>query len=176
MTEAGRRLRYIVSAPNSTLVFEARSTLHAVRGKATGLSGEAEFGLDSDGGVVAQPAPKMHVEFPVENLTTANLMQDREVWKLIGSVTYARIAADLRELRPAGSPEHYEASGDITLAGRARRYEGKLSLALAGENLTIDGELTVDIRDFGLRPPKLLILRVDPIVKVRLHLVAAVAA
>ena len=60
--------------------------------------------------------------------------------------------------------------------GRARRYEGKLSLALAGENLTIDGELTVDIRDFGLRPPKLLILRVDPIVKVRLHLVAAVAA
>jgi hypothetical protein len=174
--DADGRLHYVVSSPKSSLTFEARSTLHTVRGKATGLSGQVACRVTPDGKIVTEPAPKMHVEFPVENLKTSNLLQDREVWKLIGNTGYACIAADLRELRPAGGPNQYDAAGDITLAGRARRYNGKLNIDDDGERLTIDGDLSVDIRDFGLRPPSLLVLRVDPLVKVRLWLVAARAA
>jgi hypothetical protein len=174
--DADGRLRYVVSPLKSSLTFEARSTLHTMRGNATGLSGQVDFALMPDGTIGTEPAPKMHVEFPVENLKTANPLQDREMWKLIGKGTYGRIAADLRELAAANGPNQYGAAGDITLAGRARRYNGTLSIDNDEESLTIDGDLSVDIRDFGLRPPSLLILRVDPVVKVHLQLVAARAA
>jgi len=45
-----------------------------------------------------------------------------------------------------------------------------------GDRVTIDGELDVDIRDFGLKPPNLLIVKVEPVVHVRLHLAADKAA
>jgi hypothetical protein len=48
-------------------------------------------------------------------------------------------------------------------------------LSHGGDRLTIDGELSVDIRDFGLKPPNLLIVKVEPVVRVRLHLVATKA-
>lgn len=163
-------MRYVVSATESSLVFEARSTLHAVRGKATGLNGYVELSFGTDGTLGATP-PAMHVEFPVDQLRTGNTLMDHEVRRLIDSSAHPRIAADLRELRPNAAPGHYTASGDITFAGRARRYEGALTLEPGADRVTIDGELTVDIRDFGLRPPSLLILKVDPVARVRLRLV-----
>ena len=39
----------------------------------------------------------MHVEFKVESLRTGNDLQDREMWKLIDSKRFPRIAGDLRE-------------------------------------------------------------------------------
>jgi hypothetical protein len=38
--------------------------------------------------------------------------------------------------------------------------------------MAIEGEVDVDIRDFGLKPPSLLLIKVEPIVKLRLHAVA----
>ena len=99
-------------------------------------------------------------------------MFDRETWKLIDSNRFPRIAADLRELRAALGPNHYEASGDVTLAGRSRKYDGDLTFAHDEDSVTVDGELRIDIRDFGLKPPNLLIIKVDPVVKAVLHLVA----
>lgn len=164
--------RYTVLPGDSWLTFEARSTLHPVHGKATQLDGFIEAGWDAAGLPLAAPAPRMHVEFPVEQLRSGNGVQDREMWKVVDSKRFPRIAADLRELGVQAAPGRYGASGDITLAGRSRRYEGELSFAHAGELVTVEGELSVDIRDFGLKPPSLLIVKVDPVVKVHLHLVA----
>jgi hypothetical protein len=38
--------------------------------------------------------------------------------------------------------------------------------------LTIDGEQVIDMRDFGIDPPRLIILTVDPEVTVRVHIAA----
>jgi hypothetical protein len=40
------------------------------------------------------------------------------------------------------------------------------------EIVTVEGEFGVDIRDFGLKPPSLLILKVEPVLRVILRLVA----
>jgi hypothetical protein len=42
--------------------------------------------------------------------------------------------------------------------------------------LTIEGQLDLDIRDFGLKPPALLLIKVDPVVKLNLHLEATRSA
>ena len=157
------------------MTFEARSTLHPVRGKTTDLDGYVEASWTADGSLAAQPPPKMHVDFPVEKLSSGNGMQDREMWKLVDSRRFPRAAADLRDLVPASTPGRYTAGGDVTLVGRARRYDGELTMHRDGDAVTVDGELDIDIRDFGLKPPNLLIMKVDPIVHVRLHLVVRAA-
>lgn len=165
-------VRYAVQPADSWLTFEARSTLHPVHGRATQLDGFIEATWDGQGLPVATPAPRMHVEFPIEQLRSGNGVQDREMWKVVDSKRFPRVAADLRELHEQAEPGYYAASGDITLAGRSRRYEGDLKFAHEGELVTVEGALSVDIRDFGLRAPNLLIVKVDPVVKVHLHLVA----
>jgi len=168
----GNVARFVVSPSDSRLAFEARSTLHPVHGKATQLDGFVELERGSDCSLAWETAPRMRVDFPVEQLRTGNAMQDREMWKVIDSKRFPRVTADLRELRALPTPGHYAASGDITLAGRTRRYAGELTCSATADSVTLEGELSVDIRDFGLKPPNLLIVKVDPVVRVRLHLVA----
>ena len=163
--------RYAVSAADSTLDFAAASTLHAVHGSASSLSGYMDADV-SGASIAVDPPPRMHIEVPVEHLRSGNPLQDRELWKLIDSRRFPTIAADLRRLEPDGSGA-YAASGDITLAGRQRRYEGMLTVERSGERLRVTGNLVLDIRDFGLKPPRLLMMKVEPCVNVRLQLVAA---
>jgi hypothetical protein len=154
------------------LTFEARSTLHSVRGKNASIAGYIDADATPSGSLVLDPMPVMHIDMPVEQLTSGNGLLDQQMWKLIDSKRFPRITADLRGLSPGSAPGRYAASGDVTLAGRMRSYEGELVFGGTPESLVCDGDLVIDIRDFGLTPPSLLILRVDPVVKVHLHLVA----
>jgi polyisoprenoid-binding protein YceI len=164
--------RFAVLPSDSWVTFEGHTTLHGLKGKAVGLNGYVEAAWNDDGTLTTAAAPRMHFEIPVKDLRSGNAMFDRETWKLIDSDRFPRIAADLRELRPAAAPNQYDASGDVTLAGRSRRYDGELTFTHDGDLVTIDGQLRIDIRDFGLKPPSLLIIKVDPVVKATLHLVA----
>ena len=164
--------RYEVVSADSSLTFFATSTLYPVYGKATDLSGYVEAAWNVDGTLANEPPPKMHVELKVESLRTGNELQDREMWKLIDSKRFPKIAADLRELGAGSSPSRYAAAGQITLAGLARRYEGELQPERDGTHVKIAGDINVDVRDFGLKPMNLLVLSVAPLVRVRLYLVA----
>jgi hypothetical protein len=155
---------------SSSLGFDAKSTLHAVHGTASQLTGFVEATLEN-GGIALEPPPAMHVEFPVERLTSGNALQDKETWKLIGSARNPTIVADLRELTP-GSGATYHAAGEITMSGRKKNYAGDLTIVVERDRMVVDGTLVVDIRDFGLTPPRLLMVTVQPEVSVKLHLVA----
>jgi hypothetical protein len=164
--------RFTVLGAESSLTFFATSTLFPVYGKATELSGYIEAVWHAGGTLSTDPVPKMHVELKVESLRTGNELQDREMWKLIDSRRFPKIAADLRELSTGASSGRCPATGYVTLAGLARRYEGELMPQREGKRVTIAGDLNVDVRDFGLKPMNLLVLSVAPLVRVRLHLVA----
>jgi hypothetical protein len=110
---------YVVQTAASTLDFDTKSTLHAVHGKASQLSGFLDA-LCEDGALALDPPPKMHVEFPIERLVSGNGLQDKEMWKLLDSKRNPLIRADLRELQ-ASSGTNYAASGEITMCGRSRK-------------------------------------------------------
>jgi hypothetical protein len=171
MPHEPRYERFVVSA-DSSLTFFATSTLFPVYGRATELTGHVEGVWGADGTLVTEPPPRMHVELKVESLRTGNELQDREMWKLIDSKRFPKIAADLRELSASALPGRYTAAGHVTLAGLARRYEGELTPERDGARVTVVGDLSVDVRDFGLKPMNLLVLSVAPLVRVHLHLVA----
>jgi hypothetical protein len=164
--------RFEVSSADSSLTFFATSTLFPVYGKAMEICGFVEAAWNENGTLATDPLPRMHVELKVESLKTGNELQDREMWKLIDSKRFPKIVAELRELSPGALPGRYNAAGQITLAGLARRYEGELLPAHDGDRLQIGGEINVDVRDFGLKSMNLLVLSVEPLVRVRLRLVA----
>jgi polyisoprenoid-binding protein YceI len=168
--------RYVVSSGESSLTVEARSTLHPVRAIGIGLSGYVAAGWNADGSLASTPQPAMHVEFPIDQISSGNALQDREMRKLVDATRFPKAAADLRSLELLSPPNRYKASGDITFVGRKRAYDGELTISGDGESLTVDGDVRLDIRDFGLKPPNLLILKVDPVLSIRLRLVARKAA
>jgi polyisoprenoid-binding protein YceI len=161
---------YVVQTAASTLDFDTKSTLHAVHGKASQLSGFLDA-LCEDGALALDPPPKMHVEFPIERLVSGNGLQDKEMWKLLDSKRNPLIRADLRELQ-ASSGTNYAASGEITMCGRSRKYDGTLTVVCSGDEITVSGSVKVDIRDFGIQPPRFLMFTVQPEVNVRLRLLA----
>jgi polyisoprenoid-binding protein YceI len=167
---ASQQCKFSVASSSSALSFDGQSTLHAVHGTGSQLTGQVVASVE-DGTLVLDPPPAMHVEFPVERLTSGNALQDRETWKLLDSKRSPTIAADLRGLT-RGEGATYHATGDITLAGRKKSYEGDLTIKTDPDRLVVDGSLVVDIRDFGLQPPRLLMMTVQPQVTVKLHLVA----
>ena len=84
----------------------------------------------------------------------------------------AFVAAEVRNVRTTTRSGTYAATGELALAGRMQRYEGTFAFRGDRDRIALDGELRVDLRSFGLRLPSLVMLTVDPMVTVRLHLVA----
>jgi polyisoprenoid-binding protein YceI len=164
--------RYAVSAAESALTADARTTLHAVRATVSGLTGYVATAWDAGGSLALEPPPVMHVEFPIDQVRSGNALQDREMRKLVDANRFPKVAADLRSLEPLSAPNRYKASGEITLVGRSRGYSGEFTIVRDGESVIVDGEIGMDIRDFGLKPPSLLMLKVDPSLRIRLRLVA----
>jgi len=164
--------RYAVSPSESSLRVDARSTLHDIRATGTGLSGFIDAAWNPDGSLALSSPPAMHVEFPIDHVRSGNSLQDREMLKMVDANRFPKVAADLRTAELLSPPNRYAATGDVTLVGRTRTYRGEFTIAGVGDTLTLDGELSVDIRDFGLKPPSLLILKVDPILRVRMRVVA----
>ena len=163
--------RYEVVTEDSSLLFFALSSVQTAYGKTTDLSGFVDAAWNGDGTIATEPEPHMHVEFKVESLRTGNDLQDREMWKLIDSKRFPKIAGDLRGFSPGSVRGRYMAAGQVTLAGLARAYESEFRLERDGKRVILDGELMIDVRDFGLKPINLLVLSVAPLVRVRMHLV-----
>jgi hypothetical protein len=163
--------RFEVVTADSSLTFFALSSAQSAYGKTGELTGFVDAAWNGDGSLATDPAPRMHVEFKVESLRTGNDLQDREMWKLIDSKRFPKIAGDLRGFSPGSVRGRYMAAGQVTLAGLARAYESEFRLERDGKRVILDGELMIDVRDFGLKPINLLVLSVAPLVRVRMHLV-----
>ena len=149
----------------------ARSSLHPIRVETSGLEGylEAE---SVDGGV--RLGLPIHVELESSLIRSGNALLDGELERRLEVRKYRRVVGEARELKtldPAAGL--YWVRGDLTLHGVTRVLDAHLTLrTLSDGAFELAGERAIDMRDFGLTPPKLLIFRVYPEVQLRLRLVA----
>jgi hypothetical protein len=60
----------------------------------------------------------------------------------------------------------------VTAHGRTQSFEEDFQLRLDGPRLVMEGEHTFDMRDFNVKPPRFLTLKVEPEVTVRARIVA----
>ena len=55
--------------------------------------------------------------------------------------------------------------------GVTKDITGDLTLTSAGR-VTVDGQQVINVKDFGIDPPRLIILKVEPDVDLQVHIVA----
>ena len=150
---------------------EARSNVHPIHTEAEGLEGWLD--LEISDGAVDVDHPLGHLEFPVENLKSGNSFEDKELRRRIDARRYPSIAGDLTSMKQTNDSANYSVGGDLTFRGVTKSYEDAMSVKVIDDRtVTLAGQSTFDIRDFGMEPPRILILKVQPEVTVRVEIVA----
>jgi polyisoprenoid-binding protein YceI len=164
--------RYRIVPGRSRVWVQARSSLHPIHSETDGLEGWLD--LDVQDGDLDLDAPSSgHLELHVDRLRTGNAFEDAEMRRRVDTRRYPTISGDLAMMSPAGSAQRYLVEGDLTFRGVTRRYRDEMTVEVVdGSTLTLAGESTFDVRDHGLEPPRILMLKVEPEVKVRVAIVA----
>ncbi len=159
-------------AAESYLDIRAHSTLpNPIRGRATGVTGTIVANVEG-GRLLLDPMPSMQVTIPISKLASGNEFQDREVRKLISGPQWPNIVAELRRAEPTDRPGLYVMEGAITMKGVRQEYTAEVTIAVSGNRITFDGAQKMDIRKFGIHPPRILTIQIFPDFDVTMHLVA----
>jgi polyisoprenoid-binding protein YceI len=157
------------------LWIDARSSVHAIHSTAEGLDGFVD--LDADGDAVVGSYPTAQLSFPVSRLSSGNRLEDRELQKRIDARRYPIIRGVLTGVVPVADEGRFLVRGDLSFRGVTRSAEDYMTLSTVDRRtIRLAGESSFDVRDFGMEPPRILMLRVEPDVKVRVEIVAAAEA
>jgi polyisoprenoid-binding protein YceI len=164
--------RYRILPTRSRVWIDARSNVHPIHTETDGLDGWLDLDVD-DGHINVDQPVSGHLEFPVENLQSGNAFEDRELRRRIDSRRFPHVAGDLKAMKQTSEPMRYIVSGDLTFRGVTRTYEDEMTLEVPDDRtVTLAGQSVFDIRDFGMDPPRILMLKVEPEVSVRVEIVA----
>jgi polyisoprenoid-binding protein YceI len=165
--------RYDIVPDRSEVWIDATSPIHPIQSHTRGLEGFVDLEVH-DGRLNLTVPPKGQMSLPVERLQSGNPLEDRELRRRIDARRYRTIDGRLLEVRETGTRTRYLVRGDVTFKGVTNTYEGEMTIdQVDDKTLTLEGRSTFDIREFGMEPPRILMLRVDPEVAVRVEIVAA---
>jgi len=164
--------RYRIVPGRSRVWIEARSSLHPIHTETDGLEGWLDLEVHHGGRVDLGVAPSAHLELPVAQLSSGNVFEDRELRRRIDARRYPTIAGDLTVMRATDEDGRYRVEGHLTFRGVTRRYADEMTLEAVDGQVILAGEKTFDVRDFGLEPPRILLFKVEPDVKVKVAIVA----
>ncbi|MBO0707803.1 MAG: YceI family protein [Candidatus Dormibacteraeota bacterium] len=161
-------------AGESTLETEVRSSVHPIHSRSTELSGGVEGSFDGEGRPDVTQPHRAHIELPVRSVASGNRLNDGEMLRRVEAQRYPTLAFDVADVRKAEGGQDGAYVGTITVEahGRTRKQEVTFRLAVDGDRLTVDADHTFDMRDFGLQPPRIFTLKVEPEVRVTVHVVA----
>jgi polyisoprenoid-binding protein YceI len=165
--------RYRIVPDRSHVVIDGRSSVHPIHSSTDGVEGYVELEMAPEGGVDLDHKPAGKLSLPVSRLSSGNRMEDRELYRRIDARRYPTIEGVLDQIERSGDNGTYQVSGDVTFRGKARRYVDQMTIdAFDDDTIQLAGSSRFDIRDFGMEPPRMLMLRVEPEVDVRVEIVA----
>jgi polyisoprenoid-binding protein YceI len=165
--------RYDIVPDRSTVWIEARSNVHPIQSTTSGLEGFVELDLGDAGNVDLDNAPVGRLSLDVERLKSGNRLEDREMQKRVNAKRHPRIEGVLDSVAGNGTDGSYRVSGDVTFRGVSQHHEDLMDISKVDERtIRLAGESRFDIREFGMDPPKVLMLRVEPVVDVRVEIFA----
>jgi len=164
--------RFDLVPGESTVLVSASTSVHTV----TLTTGDVVGHLDAEttpGGVfLAVAAPLCRIELPVGSLHSGNPFYDREGRRRFDAEHYPLVAAELVAAIPLGAGVHH-VTWRLTFHGATHDVDGDLvARAVDADSIVVDGDNRVDVRDWGVQPGGLLVLRVHPTASFAVHLLA----
>lgn len=164
--------RFAIDPERSTVRFEVQSSVHAITAETTGVTGHFSGTVLPGGAIDLSTPPTAEIVVPVAELSAGNPLYDREMRRRAGLRRNPTVTATLTGVRAAGDGA-YVASGSIQFRDATVEAEDRITVTVAGDDtITVEGSHTFDVRDFGIAPPSLLLLKVSPDVTVTMSLLA----
>ena len=171
--EAARVARYAIVPDGSQVLIEATSSVHPINSRTDGLEGFVDLEVDESGRVDTAAAPAGELSLRVERLSSGNPFEDRELRRHVDARRFPTIVGRLTAIHDTDRDGRYTVRGDLTFRGVTNTYEDEMTITrIDDDTLHLDGRSTFDIRDFGMQPPRILMLRVHPEVVVTVSIVA----
>src|SRR5262249_34214897 len=166
----GALARYEIVPERSHLWAEARSSFHPIRVQTSGFRGYLEASAVEDRISLGLPT---RVEIESQRLKSGNGLLDGELQRRLEVRKYPQVTGEVKSATALGAGDRVQLRGELTLHGVARMIEADVSVrAVDPQTIEVEGEKVIDMRDYDLTPPKILMLRVYPEVRVRARLVA----
>ena len=165
--------RYRIVADASEVVIDARSNVHPIHQRARGVDGFVDLEMAADGSVDLAQGVTAEISLATDRLVGSNPLETRELRRRIDARSHPTITGRLDDLQAADTPGAYLARGVVTFRGESRPAEDELRITRDEHGaLRVEGSHEFDIREFGMEPPRVLLMRVEPIVRIRIDVVA----
>lgn len=161
-------MRFVAVPERSRVFIDARSTLHPIHMEATGLIGELDAVVEGEEITLTDP-PVFRLELPVARLTSRSGLTDAQLRQRIEAERYPVAVAVGTGARRIG-PGRFHVTGNLTFHGVTRAVDGDITVTRNGpESVVAEGEQVFDMRQYGVEPPSLLMMKVRPEVRVRIR-------
>jgi len=163
--------RFVVDPTASAVLVAARSTVGAVNFGSTEISGSVEV-VRTGSRLDLSVRPSARLTVPLASLTSGNALYDAELSQRLGAQRWPSVTIELVDAQ-ALTGDTYHVKGTMTLRDVTATLAGQVTLTFPDRDLVfVTGEQVIDIRDFGIEVPSVLMLRIYPEVTVSLHLLA----
>jgi polyisoprenoid-binding protein YceI len=162
--------RYILDSVRSCVWVSGRSSLHPINTETRGITGWFEAATQTDGSLDLDQRVSGELALAVERLTSGNQLYDRELRRRIDARRYPTISGRLTHIVRDGSHPNYFVTGDVSFHGKTRTFEHGMQIELTDDGIALTGADVFDIREFGMKPPSMLMVRVYPEISVRVEL------
>ncbi len=157
-------MRFKIVPARSQLKAEARSSVHPIHVETTGFEGYLSANVEDGKATLAVPA---RIELAAEHLKSGNGLLDGELARRIELDKYPQVVGEVTEVAAQ------KVKGELSFHGVTHAVEGHVTVRMLDDvTIEVEGELTIDMRDFGLNPPKILFLKVQPEVRVHAKVIA----
>lgn len=168
-THTPARSRFSVDPTSCAVLIEARSTVGAVRFGSTEISGIIEVVRAGDV-VDTRTGPRACLTIPLASLSSGNALYDAELQQRLAVRRFPVVTLELVEATLLAGCD-YRVTGTMSIHGVTATMSGGVSFSFpAPGSVLVTGEHLVDIRDFNIEIPSVLMLRIYPEVKVSLYL------
>jgi polyisoprenoid-binding protein YceI len=130
--------------------------------------------LGPDGAVDLRQPVGGHLEVEVHRFSSGNQLYDRELMRRIDAKRHPLIVGQITGVSTTKSETTYRVRGDLSFHGVTRSFEHDMTIEVHdGSSLALKGERVFDIREFRMKPPSMLMVKVYPQVAVRVELYGA---
>jgi polyisoprenoid-binding protein YceI len=165
--------RYRIIPERSHVWVDAKSNVHLIHSETDGLEGYVDLEMDSDGRVDLASKPAAKLSLPVSRLSSGNRLEDRELYKRIDARRFPTIEGVLDQMERTADDGSYRVKGNINFRGVVRSHVDLMTISVVDQQtVKLEGRSHFDIREFGMEAPRMLMLRVEPVVEVRVAIVA----
>jgi polyisoprenoid-binding protein YceI len=162
--------RYTLDSVRSCVWVSGRSSLHPINTETRGITGWFEAATRADGSLDLDEPVSGELELAVDRLTSGNQLYDRELRRRMDARRFPTISGRLTRITVNGSHPEYNVTGEVSFHGKTKTFEHGMRIEASDDAIALTGEDQFDIREFGMKPPSMLMVRVYPEISVRVEL------